>query len=797
MSEFNKAINTLEFQKIREELAECALTIGAKELSLATLPDSDLVRIKKRLVETTDAKYLLSQSGNPPFGSAPNVCGIVERAEKGAMLSPAELLDVASLLSSTSSLVSYSTGKGIKLGSLEEIFSRLMPNASLEREIRRCIVTADIISDDTTPRLADIRRTIKNTNNKIRDTLQRYITAEATTKYLQDNLVTIREGRYVIPVKAEHKSEIKGLVHDTSSTGATLFIEPLSVVEANNELRRLEGEEKKEIEKILYTLSGAVADFGHCIDLDYYNITELAYIFARAELSWRQKASEPTISEDGDIEINAARHPLIKGKKIVPIDIRLGGDFDTLIITGPNTGGKTVSLKTLGLFTLMAQSGLHIPAREDSKIRIFDKILADIGDEQSIEQSLSTFSAHMTNIVHILDSANERSLVLIDELGAGTDPVEGAALAVAITEKLRTSGALSAITTHYSEMKLYALETEGVCNAACEFDVKTLAPTYRLIIGAPGKSNAFAISARIGISNDIINRASFLVDPSNKKFENVIEKLEQTRIETELTLESAKRDKEEWERRKAEEEAKLRKKVEEAERLSQTSSEQATRIIESARATSDFVMAELDRVRRAKESENLSQTMDEARRNMRRAMRESEDKIAPMPEKAPEDYKLPRPLKVGDRVLIPKIGAKGTVQTVADKSGNVTVRAGIMTTKVKEDALVLIEEEDLIFTDKNGKRRPAASAGVSITGTISSEIDLRGKNGEDAWFEVDKYLDSAQLAGLQSVRLIHGKGTGALKKQLWNFLKSDKRVKSYRLGTFGEGDLGVTVCELK
>ncbi len=797
LSDFNKALNTLEFQKIREMLADCALTIGAKELAMAAYPDFDIVRIKKRLTETSDAKHLMSQNGNPPFGSAPNVSGSVERAEKGAMLSPAELLDVASLLSSTSSLISYSSVRGMDLGTLGEIFSRLVQNNSLEREIRRCIITADIISDDASPKLADIRRAIKNTNNKIRDTLQRYITAESTTKYLRDNLVTIREGRYVIPVKAEHKGEIKGLVHDTSSTGATLFIEPLSVVEANNDLRRLESEEKNEIEKILYTLSAAVADFGHCISLNYQNITELAYIFARAELSWRLKASEPTISENAEIEINAAKHPLIKGKKIVPIDIRLGGDFDTLVITGPNTGGKTVSLKTLGLFTLMAQTGLHIPAREDSKIRIFENVLADIGDEQSIEQSLSTFSAHMTNIVHILEEANDKSLVLTDELGAGTDPVEGAALAVAITEALRKTGALSAITTHYSEMKIYALETPGVCNAACEFDVNTLAPTYRLIIGAPGKSNAFAISSRIGISEDIIKRASFLVDPSNKKFENVIEKLEQTRIETEKTLEKVKAEKSEWEIKQKEEEAKLRKKIDEAERLSQTSSEQATRIIESARATSDYVMAELEKVKKAKESENFANAMDEARRNMRRAMRESESKIDPVVTTAPSDYKLPRKLKVGDSVIISGIGAKGTVQSVADKNGIVTVRAGIMTTKVKENKLMLVEEDDIIFTDKNGKKRPATSIGVSVTQGLSSEIDLRGKNGEDAWFEVDKYLDSAQLAGLQSVRLIHGKGTGALKKQLWNFLKNDKRVKSFRLGAYGEGDLGVTVCELK
>ncbi len=797
MTEFNKAIITLDFRKIREMLAECALTAGAKELALAASPDSDPVHIKKSLTETTDAKFLLAQNGNPPFGSAPDITDIVERAEKGAMLSPAELLDVASLLSSTSSLISYAGIKNAKLGSLGEIFARLVANPALEREIRRCIISADSISDDASTKLSDIRRSIRITNNRIRDTLQRYITAENTTKYLQDNLVTIREGRYVIPVKAEHKGEIKGLVHDTSATGATLFIEPLAVVEANNELRRLELEEKKEIEKILYTLSAAVADFGHCTDLNYRNITILAYIFARAELSWRMKGNEPDISKDGIIDIKAARHPLIVGKKTVPIDIMLGKDFDTLIITGPNTGGKTVSLKTLGLFTLMAQSGLHIPAGEDSKLRIFDKILADIGDEQSIEQSLSTFSAHMTNIVHILASADSHSLVLIDELGAGTDPVEGAALAVAITEKIRQTGAFTAITTHYSEMKIYALETDGVCNAACEFDVNTLAPTYRLIIGTPGKSNAFAISSKIGLPDEIIRRAEILVDPSNKKFENVIEKLEGTRLEAEKNLAKILEEKAEWEKKRAEEERQLSEKIAKAEKLRESTNEQATRIIESARATSDFVMAELDRAKKAKDSENFAKTMDEARRNMKKAIRDGESKIDPIVSHAPENYKLPRPVKKGDSVMIISLGAKGTVQSPADKKGNVTVHAGLMTTKVREDNLMLIEDDDLTFTDKSGKKRPVAKLGVSVTKDFSSEIDLRGMNGEDAWAAVDKYLDSASLAGVHSVRLIHGKGTGALKKQLWNFLKGDKRIKSYRLGTFGEGDLGVTVCELE
>ncbi len=797
MTDFSKAIQTLEFSKIRSMLADCALTFGAKKMAEEAYPDSDCSHVAELLKQTTDAKALIAQNGNPPISSTPEVKEIVEKSEKGAMLPPAELLDIASLLYTTNSLVAYSKIKNSNLGSLTDYFSCLVTNSALEHEIKRCIINADTIADDASPELANIRRLIKVTNNRIRETLQKYITAESTTKYLQENIVTIRDGRYVIPVKAENKNEIKGLIHDTSSTGATLFVEPLSVVEANNDLRRLESDEKKEVEKILYRLSSAVADFGHCIKLDYDSITEIAYIFARAEFSWRINGNEPIISESGDIELFAARHPLISKDKVVPIDIRLGKDFDTLIITGPNTGGKTVSLKTLGLLTLMAQTGLHIPARENSKLRTFDKILADIGDEQSIEQSLSTFSAHITNIVNILDTADSKSLILIDELGAGTDPVEGAALAVAITEKIRETGALVAITTHYSEMKIYALETDRVCNAACEFDINTLAPTYKLLIGTPGKSNAFAISRKIGLSDEIIGRAEKLIDPSNKKFENVIEKLEVSRIESEKLLESSKEKKAEWEKKRAEEEEYLQEKIAEADKIKEKSAEQATRIIESARATSEYVLAELDRVKKAKESEDFAKTLNQAKSNIKKSLNETIEKIDPVVSHVPENYVLPRHVKVGDEVIIISLGSKGHVTASADKNGNVTVSTGIMTTRVKESNLMLAEDDRLSASKKEKKKSASASPALSITKEFSSEIDLRGKNGDEAWLDVDKYLDSAQLAGVKTVRLIHGKGTGALKKRLWEFLKTDKRIKTYRIGSFGEGDLGVTVCELK
>jgi DNA mismatch repair protein MutS2 len=797
MSNFTKAQKTLEYGKILEMLADCAMTVGAKQMALSATPDDDEQHIARLQTQTSDAKFLSAQNGTPPFGAAIDITASVDRAEKGAMLSNRELLDISDLLTSVHSLLSYSSIKSARLGSLEEIFGRLLPNQTLEKEIRRCILSDDMIADDATPKLADIRRSIRLTNNKIREILQRYITTESTTKYLQENLVTIREGRYVIPVKAEHKGEIKGLVHDTSSSGATLFIEPMAVVEANNSLRELEAAEKKEIERILYDLSGKCADFAHALTLNYQNITLLAYIFARAELSWRMNGIEPSLSKDGEICLYSARHPLIRSSKIVPIDIRLGGDFDALIITGPNTGGKTVTLKTLGLFSLMAQTGLHIPAREDSHLRIFSKILADIGDEQSIEQSLSTFSAHMTNIAYILKEADEKSLVLFDELGAGTDPTEGAALAVAITEKIRETGALSAVTTHYSEMKVYALETSGVCNGACEFDVHTLAPTYRLILGTPGKSNAFAIAARLGISNDILKKAEQRIDPENKRLEKVISKLEEDRLEAEKNLQEAQAIRADYEKRAAEAEKILAKKLEDADKAQEKASEQATRIMESARVTSDYILAELEKAKKAKESENFEKTLEETRKNVRSALKASADKVNPVMNKVPKDYKLPRPVVKGDDVVILSLGVKGVVQTASDKNGNVTVRAGIITSKVPEKNLMLVEENQTTFTDKSGKKRSPAHVGVSIVRDFSTEIDLRGMTGEEAWDAIDKYIDSALIAGVSSVRLIHGKGTGALKKYIWKRLDDEKRIKSFRIGGYGEGDLGVTILELK
>ncbi len=794
MNDFNKAINTLEFNKITEMLAALAPTEGAKAMARRLVPSGDIAEITKQMRQTTDAKNMTASNGSPSFGGAVDITAAAERSAKGALLTTRELIDIADLLHIISRLVAYAGEKGATAGSLGEIFSRLVPNPRVESEIKRVIITEDMIADDASPKLFEIRRSIKAANSKIRDILQKYITNDAYSKVLQDNIVTLRNGRYVIPVKAEHKNEVKGLVHDTSSSGATIFVEPIAVVEQNNALKELEIAEAKEIERILYELSSEVAAISEMLIFNYLNMTELAFIFAKAELSWAMKGSPVQLIESGETKLIGARHPLLSKEKVVPIDIRLGGEFDSLIITGPNTGGKTVTLKTLGLLTLMAQAGLHIPCRDGSYVRVYESVHADIGDEQSIEQSLSTFSAHMTNIVSILKSANSESLVLFDELGAGTDPVEGAALAVAIIEKVRSLGASSAATTHYAEMKMYALETDGVCNAACEFDINTLAPTYRLIIGAPGKSNAFAISRRLGLSEEVIERAAKLVDGDNKRFDNVLEKLEAARQTAEENRKETERLKNEYRERLANAEKEAAEKLARAEKELNAAHEKATGLLESARATSDYVLAELDRAKRARDTAGYASELEEARANIRRSMKEGDDKVNPVIDKKDKNYVLPRPLKAGDEVIIMTVDRKGTLLSDPDAKGNVTVKTGLINTKTNIKNLKLCEDSETIAKKnavKEGRRID------SVAKTFKSEIDLRGKNGEDAWAEVDRYIDNAVLVGMHSVRLVHGKGTGALKRFLWEALRTDKRIASYRIGAYGEGDGGVTVVELK
>ncbi len=798
-SYYEKAVHTLEFDKITNLLSQCTPTEGGRALALRLMPENDEYNIKKKLSQTSSAKRMLTSKGMPSFGSAKDVVESVERAEKGATLSPIELLDIAALLVSARRLYDYFFGdrnNDSREEALLELFGRLSTDRFLEDRITKAIIAEDMIADEASPALFDIRRRIKLENNKIKDILSRYLSG-AYGKYLQENIVTQRNGRYVVPVKAEYKNEIKGLVHDTSASGATLFIEPLSVVESNNELRALQRKEEHEIERILAELSALCAASSSAIISDYYTLAELSFIFGKAELSCRMNGEEPMIVPEKKLLLKKARHPLIDKGKVVPITVELGTEYDTMVITGPNTGGKTASLKTLGLMCLMSQAGLHIPCAEGSYLCIFDSVLADIGDEQSIEQSLSTFSSHMVNIVDILGKISERSLVLFDELGAGTDPTEGAALAMAIIEKVRSFGALCAATTHYAEIKAYALETEGVTNASCEFDVETLKPTYRLIIGTPGRSNAFAISGKLGIGEDIIEAARHRLSSENKRFEKVIEELERNRIEAERERDLAVAEKKEFEALKNAEEAKLKKRIEIAERELEKSKEKAVRIIESAKVTSEYVMSELEKIKKQKDSERFGEALEAGRRNIRKSLRGATDEIDPVEEISDgDDYVLPRPLKSGDTVLIVNLGQKGTVTAPPDKSGNVTVKTGFLNTKTNVKNLRLAEEAATVTTaDK--KRIAASKYQAAVRADFKASIDLRGQLGDDAWFMVDKYLDEAIMANVKNVTLIHGKGTGALRAALAKHLKSDSRVRSFRAGIYGEGDNGVTVVELK
>lgn len=795
-----KTLNTLEFNKIIDMLVDCAATEGAKARAGALMPTSDIEVVRDRQRRTDDAKRLINAKGYPSFSAPESVTAAADRAYKGAILSPRELLDIASLLRSAAALLDYIEINIPFETVLEPIFRRMLPNPDLERRITRAIVSEELIADEASPALADIRRKIRNTNNKIKDTLQGYV-GGVKIKYLQENIVTMRNGRYVIPVKAEYRGEIKGLVHDTSSSGATIFVETMAVVEANNELKSLEAEETHEIERILSSFSAEVADFSSAITANYHNITDLSFIYACATLAMQMRAEMPEITIDRRISLRRARHPLIPKDRVVPIDVSIGGEFDTLIITGPNTGGKTVTLKTLGLFALMAQSGLQIPAAEGSVLGVFSEVLVDIGDEQSIEASLSTFSSHMVTVSEILKNVGPHSLALFDELGSGTDPIEGAALAIAILEKTRAAGALSAATTHYAELKIYALNTEGVQNASCEFDVETLRPTYRLVVGTPGRSNAFAISRKLGIDPSVISRAEELINKDDKRFEDVIDRLEADRVEMERARAESERilreSREERERAEAELKAKIAKSEEEIQKMLI----KARQILDSARATSEFIFKQLDDIRRQENREKRDEMAQRARAEVERRLRESEAMFEGVDVREialDDDYVLPRPLKVGDRVYLTTVGKEGVVTATADKKGLVSVTAGILKTKVTEDKLRLIDG-DVKFVRRD-EPKPKVNEGKvkrTVVSNFKPELDVRGMIGDDAWFLVDKYIDDAILAGIKIIRIIHGKGTGALRAALWKYFKTDKRIKSYRHGEYGEGDAGVTVLELK
>lgn len=796
----DKTLTTLEFDKILEMLAEHAATDGARARCLSLMPSDDFDTVSQRQTRTDDAKRLVNVKGYPSFSAPESTVGASDRAYRGAVLSPRELLDIASLLYSARMIVDYANTDKPFETSLDELFSRMMPNRALEDRIKRSIISEDLIADEASSELASIRRKIKNVNNKIKDTLQGYI-GGVRNKMLQENIVTMRNGRYVVPVKAEYRSELKGLVHDTSSTGATLFVEPMAVVEANNELRELMAAEAHEIERILSELSAEVGELSSAIALNYANITELAFIYASASLAIEMRAERPELCNNSIVELKRARHPLISRDRVVPIDVSLGRDFDTLVITGPNTGGKTVTLKTVGLFALMAQSGLQLPASESSKMGVFREILVDIGDEQSIEASLSTFSSHMVTVIDILGKVTDRSLALFDELGSGTDPIEGAALAISVLEAAKARGAVTASTTHYAELKAYALNTERVQNASCEFDVESLRPTYKLIIGTPGRSNAFLISEKLGMEREIIERAEELIRRDDKRFEDVIEKLDRDRVRMEEERETAERLRAEYERYKAENEKKLREKIEKSEAEISKTVERARQILDSARASSEFIFKQLEDLKKQESRDLRTEMIARAREEVRERMRESEKLLTGIDVREiseDDNYKLPRPLAIGDKVYVTTVGKEGTVTALADKNGLYAVTSGILKTKVGEDKLRLLID-GVKYKRKNEPEKKVSEGKVkkTIVSAFKPEVDVRGMIGDDAWFVVDKYLDDAILAGISSVRIIHGKGTGALRAALWRFFKSDKRIASFRHGAYGEGDAGVTVIELK
>ncbi len=782
----DKNYRALELDKILEMVAKEATCPDAAELARAIQPVYTAAEARHLLEETDAAFVLMAKFGAPSFYGLQNVTNALRRAQAGGGLGLPELLAVGATLRAIRSLKQWHEKSASVKNALTARFEILAPNKYLEEKIFTCIVSEEEVADAASPALAAIRRKIRAASVRAREQLDKLIRSTSHQKHLQEAIVTQRGGRYVVPVKAEYRGEIPGLVHDTSASGATVFIEPMSVVEANNEIRVLQSDEQDEIARILLELSGEAGEFADSIIDSYQYAVQLNLIFAKAQVAYRMKAVVPVIDESRRTVLHAARHPLIDKDQVVPTDISLGESFDALIITGPNTGGKTVSLKTIGLLTLMAMCGLMIPAGEGSRVAVYRHILADIGDEQSIEQSLSTFSAHMTNIIRILRVADSQSLVLLDELGAGTDPVEGAALATALIEELRRKGARLACTTHYAELKAYALETDGVENACCEFDVATLRPTYRLLIGVPGKSNAFAITRRLGLDGRIVDRAGELVSRENTAFEQVVGRLEESRRALEDQLEQARE-----EARKARESAKQsEEKLEEAERQAQKEMDRARQeaalIVQKTRQQADALLNELDELRRQK-NKALSA---EQKARLRAGMRDLEKASDPVRRRSNDGYVLPRELRVGDPVLIFDIDKEATVLE-APKDGQVLVQAGVIKTRVALSNLRLLTK-----TQQKKQLGRTVTRSVS-TQEASTSLDLRGQNVEEGLMEVDAFLDRASRMHLSQVTIIHGKGTGVLRAGVQKHLRKCPQVKSFRLGTYGEGESGVTIVELK
>ena len=792
MKKMDKNYETLELDKILEMLREETTCDDAGELALEIRPSTDFNEVSTWLQQTEDAFSLLARFGAPSFGGLKNVNNPLARANAGGALNQRELLRIGFTLRSIRTLYEWRSHCSGVNTSLDYLFESISVNKYLEDKIFSCIINEDEISDNASELLADIRRKIRKKSSSVREKMDSIIHSPHYQKFLQEPIVTQRGGRYVVPVKAEHRSEVQGLVHDTSSSGATVFIEPVSVVEANNDIKMLEGREREEIARILFELSTEAGSFADSIRASYDAGVMLNLIFAKAHLAYKMKATMPVLNTDGVIEIKKARHPLIDKNKVVPVDISLGGSFDTLVITGPNTGGKTVSIKTIGLLTIMTMCGLLIPASDKSKISVFDKILVDIGDEQSIDQSLSTFSSHMVNIIDIIEKSDENSLVLIDELGAGTDPVEGAALAVSVIEKLRSKGAKIAATTHYAELKAYALDTDGVTNGCCEFDVETLSPTYRLLIGVPGRSNAFAISRRLGMSDDVIKNAERIVGSENRDFESVLENLEKTRQaleaerrEAELAVENAKKIQAKAQSEKDKIEQLKKNELEKAKR-------QAEKLIDGAKRQSSEFLLELEKL---KEDENSSATeiARKTRRIIKNRLGEMDDFVNPqeIAENWDYDYKLPREPKVGDAVIIKGIGEGEISEISGDK---ILVKAGLLKTRVKLSDIMLVEKKKKRETKP---QRNVYRTSSRADGDVKTELDLRGQTVDEAINNLNLFIDKCLLNGLNEVRIIHGKGTGALRSAVNEELKHHPNIDSFRLGSLGEGDTGVTVATLK
>ena len=796
-----KALKTLEYDKIIVQLAEYASCESGKELCRRLVPSIDYDEIVTAQRETTDAVTRVRQKGGISFGGVKDIRASLKRLEVGSSLGIVELLSVSSLLTTAARAKSYGRHEDSELpeDSLEQFFSVLEPLTPVNTEIRRCILSEEEVSDDASPGLHHVRRSMKNIHDKIHTQLNSILNSNRT--YLQDAVITMRDGRYCLPVKSEYKNQVPGMVHDQSSTGSTLFIEPMAVIQLNNQLRELEIQEQKEIEMVLADLSNQLVPYQDELLTDFEVLTRLDFIFAKAALSRHYQASEPRFNKKGIIHIKDGRHPLLDPSKVVPITVHLGRDFDLLVVTGPNTGGKTVSLKTVGLFTLIGQAGLHIPAFDGSELSVFDEVFADIGDEQSIEQSLSTFSAHMTNIVQILGQADSRSLCLFDELGAGTDPTEGAALAIAILSFLHNMKCRTMATTHYSELKVFALTTPGVENACCEFNVETLQPTYRLLIGVPGKSNAFAISSKLGLPDYIIEDAKTHLEAKDETFEDLLTHLEQNRVTIEkerIQIESYKMEVEKLKARLTQKEERL---DERRDKMIRDAKEEAQRILRDAKDTADQTIRQINKL--ASES-GVGKELEAERARIRGKLKEVDSSLSLKNQtKEPKQSIDPKKLKLGDGVRVLSMNLNGTVSSLPNSKGDLYVQMGILRSLVNLSDLELLNEQSVsgpTLGSGNGKKKTgsgSSSARMSKSFTISPEVNLIGMTTDEAIPELDKYLDDAYLAHLPSVRVVHGRGTGALKNAVHKHLKKLKYVKDFRLGVFGEGDTGVTIVTFK